>query len=46
MGFNWEPIIEASYFTGIMADMLTAVVGIITLLLIILGVGLLSKVLH
>ncbi len=42
--FTWEPLIEASYFTGIRADLLLAVGGLISLLLIIAGVSVLAKV--
>lgn len=41
---TWTPLISASDFTGIRTDLLTAVAGIIALLLIIAGVALLSKI--
>ncbi len=41
---TWTPLIESSYFTGIRADLLLAVGGIISLLLIIAGVSVLAKV--
>ncbi len=42
--FTWTPLLDSSYFTGIRADLLVAVGGLITLFLIIAGVGLLIKV--
>ena len=44
LGETWTPLISASDFTGIRTDLLTAVGGIIMLLLIIAGVALLSKI--
>ena len=42
----WTPLITAADFTGIRTDLLTAVAGIIGLFFIILGVGILYKVLR
>lgn len=42
-GESWTPLIESSFFSGIRSDLLVAVAGIISLLLIIAGVALLSK---
>ena len=41
---EWVPIITSADFTGIKGDVGTAVAGIISILLIIVGVGLLMKV--
>lgn len=42
---NWTPLVSATMFDGIKADMLTATGGIMTLALIILGGGILLRVL-
>ena len=42
----WTPLITASDFTGIQTDLLTAVAGVIGLFFIILGVGILYRVLR
>lgn len=44
LAVEWTPLIQASYFDGIRADMLTTVAGIVGLLLIVVGLGLLYKV--
>lgn len=41
---QWTPLITSSVFEGPRTDMLTAVGGIITLLLIIAGIGYLSRI--
>ena len=43
---NWEPLVEASYFTGIRTDLLTTVAGIVSCLLIVVALGILYKVFH
>ena len=40
----WTPIITAADFTGIMGDVQTTATGIISVLLIVLGVGLLARI--
>ncbi len=40
----WTPLIQSEDFTGIKTDMMTAVAGFITLLLIIVGVYFLTKI--
>ena len=42
----WTPLITAGDFTGIQTDLLTAVAGVIGLFFIILGVGILYRVLR
>ena len=42
----WTPLITTADFTGIRTDLLTAVAGIVGLFFIILGVGILYKVLR
>ena len=42
---TWTPLLDATSFAGIHADLLTAVAGIIGLVLIILGLGLLVRAL-
>ncbi|WP_420207984.1 hypothetical protein [Candidatus Electronema sp. JC] len=44
LGETWTPLITASAFDGPRIDMLTAVGGIITLLLIIAGIAFLAKI--
>jgi hypothetical protein len=41
---TWEPLITAQHFTGIRADILLAVGGILGILLIILGLKALARV--
>lgn len=41
---SWTPLITSSVFEGPRTDMLTAVGGIVTLLLIIVGIGYLSRI--
>jgi len=41
---TWTPMIDASWFDGIKADVLSASSGILTICLIILGAGLIIKV--
>ena len=43
---TWTPLITADAFTGVRTDLLTTVAGIVTLLFIILGLGILYKVLR
>lgn len=40
----WTPLITSADFTGPRTDMLTAVGGVITFLLIIVGIAYLSKI--
>jgi len=42
---DWTPLVTSSMFDGIRADTLTAVGGIMSVLLIVLGVGILIRVL-
>lgn len=42
---EWTPLISASDFTGIRTDILTAVAGLMSVILIVLGVGILIRVL-
>lgn len=42
---EWTPLISTSLFDGLQADALTAAAGIVSVLLIILGIGLLVRVL-
>ena len=44
LAVEWTPLIQATYFDGIRADMLTTVAGIVGLLLIVVGLGLLYRV--
>lgn len=41
---EWTPLVQATYFDGIRADMLTSTAGVISLVLIVVGVGLLIRV--
>lgn len=41
----WTPLIQASDFLGIQADVTTVAVGIISIMLIVVGIGILIKVL-
>lgn len=41
---EWTPLIQASYFDGIRADLITTVGGIVSCLLIVVGLGILYKV--
>jgi hypothetical protein len=43
---TWAPLITAEHFTGIKADTLLAVGGILTIILIIAGLGILMRVLR
>jgi hypothetical protein len=45
MFFAWTPLIDSSAFDGIKGDVLTASGGILAVLLVIIGVGLLVRVL-
>ncbi|MGD9686362.1 MAG: hypothetical protein AB7U43_05245 [Desulfobacter sp.] len=45
MFFAWTPLINATDFTGIQTDVTTTAAGIVGILLIIVGIGLLVKVL-
>ena len=45
MFFAWTPLINSSDFTGIQTDVLTTAVGIISVVLIVLGIGILIRVL-
>ena len=40
---TWTPLITAANFTGIQTDLLTAVTGIMALLLIVVGLGVLAR---
>lgn len=40
----WTPLITAADFTGIQTDVTTTAAGIVSVLLIIVGIGLLVKV--
>lgn len=42
----WTPLISSGDFDGVRTDLLTTVAGIVTLLFIILGLGILYKVLR
>ena len=41
---EWTPLIASTDFAGIKADMLTAVAGLMAVVLIVLGIGVLIKV--
>ncbi|EKD40959.1 MAG: hypothetical protein ACD_74C00099G0008 [uncultured bacterium] len=41
---TWTPLVDATFFDGIKADVLTTNLGIMTIALIILGGGILLKV--
>lgn len=41
---EWTPLITLSMFDGIRADLLTTVAGIVSLLLIVVGIGIIYKV--
>jgi hypothetical protein len=41
----WTPLIASSDFTGIQTDVLTACAGILAVMLVIVGVGLLIRIL-
>lgn len=43
--FAWTPLITASDFLGIQTDVTTVAVGIISIMLIVVGIGILIKVL-
>lgn len=43
--FAWTPLIAASDFTGLQTDLLTASTGIITAVLVVVGVGILIRML-
>ena len=43
---EWVPIMKASYFDGIRADLMTTVTGIVSCLLIVVALGILYKVFH
>ena len=45
MFFAWTPLITSSDFTGIQTDVTATATGIVSVLLIIVGIGLLVKVL-
>ena len=40
---TWTPLITSDMFSGIQADLLTAVGGILALVLIVVGLGVLIK---
>ncbi len=42
---EWTPLISSAMFTGVTADVNMAAAGVITIAMIILGVGLLLKIL-
>lgn len=41
---TWTPLIDAAFFDGVRADVLTANFGIMTIALIVVGGGILLKV--
>lgn len=43
---TWTPLISSSDFDGVKTDLLTTVGGIVTLLFIVLGLGVLYRVLR
>lgn len=43
--FAWVPLIQASDFLGIQTDVTTVATGIIAIMLIVVGIGILIKVL-
>lgn len=43
--FAWTPLITASDFSGIQIDVTTVAIGIIAIMLIVIGIGILIKVL-
>ena len=43
--YAWTPLINSSDFTGIMTDVGTTGAGIISIILIVLGLGILVRVL-
>lgn len=45
MFYAWTPLIASTDFDGIKADVLTTAGGILSVLLVIIGVGLLVRVL-
>jgi len=45
MLFTWTPLITSEMFTGIQTDVLTTATGIISVVLIVLGIGILIRVL-
>lgn len=45
MYLAWTPLISASDFTGIQTDLGTTATGIVSILLIIVGIGILVRVL-
>ena len=40
----WTPLIQAADFAGIQADVFTTAAGIISIILIVLGIGIIIKV--
>jgi len=42
---EWTPMINATFFDGVRADLLVAVGGILSLVLIVLGLAILMKAL-
>ena len=42
---EWTPMINAAFFDGVRADLLVAVGGILSLVLIVLGLAILMKAL-
>jgi uncharacterized membrane protein len=45
MLFAWTPLITSDLFTGIQTDVLTTAAGIVSVILIVLGIGILIRVL-
>ena len=43
---TWTPLIDATDFNGVRTDLLTTVSGIVALLFIVLGLGILYRVLR
>lgn len=42
---EWSPLIASDMFTGIQTDVLTAATGILSVIIIVLGIGILMRVL-
>lgn len=42
--FTWVPLITSDAFTGINTDVLTTSVGIISIMVVVVGIGILIKV--
>lgn len=42
---EWTPLVTSDMFTGVQTDILTAATGILSVVLIVLGIGILIRVL-